>query len=92
MPGRLAVMTGVPAETPVRRPPGLLMASAPVLVLQPAVAVRSCVVPSERMPVACICSVVPAARVVLAGATTMEVSTAVLPLMAAEPGGAVLVA
>ena len=77
-PLRLAGMLAGPPLTPLNSPPGLVTVALPLLDVQVALLVTSCVLPSEKTASACICSVVPAARVALAGVTWSD-CTAALP-------------
>src|SRR5580698_6374927 len=72
-----AVMVAVPLPMVVASPVELMVAMVRSLELQVEELVTSCVVPSENVPVAVNCCVVPEARIGPAGVTVMETRTAV---------------
>jgi len=89
MPPDVAVIVVVPAATGVANPSepaALLIVATPVVdELQVTVVVRFCVVPSENVPVAVNCLVVPLATLGLVGVTAMETSVAAVTVRVVDP-------
>src|SRR5215472_13720565 len=87
-PAWVAVMVSMPSLVPVTRPP---LAPLPTVAmpagdeLQPAVAVKSWVVPSENTPCAVSCTVVPLAIEGFGGVIVIEVSVAAVTVTVADP-------
>lgn len=72
-PSELAVITAVPAVTPIVRPPlATTVATAGLAEVKLAIDVISRELPSENVPVAMSCCVMPMATVGLTGVTAME--------------------
>ena len=88
-PPDVAVIVVVPAATGVANPSepaALLIVATPVVdELQVTVVVRFCVVPSENVPVAVNCLVVPLATLGLVGVTAMETSVAAVTVRVVDP-------
>lgn len=81
----VAVIVLLPAEMDVANP-ALLIVATPVLVeLHVAKFVRSCGVPSENIPVAVNCVVVPCAMLELVGVTSMDTSVALVTVNPVVP-------
>ena len=74
MPLCAAAIVVVPARTPVASPEPLIVATAVLDEDHATWPVRSCVEPSEYLPVALNCCVAPGESEAFAGATVMEVS------------------
>ena len=68
----VALMVVVPAVNAVTRPLLLIAATAVLIEVQVTKLVTSCIVPSEKAPIAVNCRVVPPGMVGLAGVTVME--------------------
>jgi hypothetical protein len=68
----IAKMLALPAATPVASPDVAIVATAGVSEFQVTEAVRFCVLPSEYVPVAVNCCVVPLAMDGLAGVTAID--------------------
>ena len=75
----VTVIVVVPAETPVANPPALIVATPGLPEFHVTWLVTFCVLPSEYVPVAVNCCVVPLPMPGLAGVTAIEVSVAVEP-------------
>ena len=78
-------MVEVPRAAPLTRPPELTVAAAPLLVLQVAVLVTSCVVLSEKWAVAVSCSVPPTWICEVVGATVTDCSVGACTVRLAVP-------
>jgi hypothetical protein len=74
-----------PMPTPSARPAASMVATLVVEELHDAVAVRSTMLPSELVPVAFICCVIPSGSKEFAGVTAMEVSAGVPPAVLSPP-------
>jgi hypothetical protein len=85
MPAETALITLVPAATPVANPPAVIVATVVVTELQVAVPVKFCVELSENVPVAVNCSVVVFAIEGFAGVTAMDTSVATVTVRVVEP-------
>ena len=86
-PFEVALMVAVPTDTLVARPLLFTVATEGVSDAQVAFPVRFFVVPSEKVPVAVNCWVVPNAIEGSAGVTAMDSSTAVVTVSDVFPGG-----
>jgi hypothetical protein len=81
----VAVITDVPAATPVARPPILMVATPIAPDDQVTDAVISCDVPSENVPVAVNCLVRPLAMLGLAGVTVIKLKVAAVTVNVVFP-------
>ena len=75
-PPSVALIVEVPVATPVASPAAVIVATAGVAEAHVTWLVRSCVVLSEKVPVAVNCSVSPLATLGLAGVTAIDCRTA----------------
>lgn len=74
----------VPVSAPDSRPVELILATAGFEVVQLTDVVKSCALPSWKIPVAVSCSFVPAAKEGVAGVTEIEIRGAVKTVKVAE--------
>ena len=81
----LAVMVELPGPAPDAWPLLVTLATAAFDEVHVAEPVRSCVLPSLKVPVAANCCVVPNASEGFAGVTTIDCSTAAVIVSGAEP-------
>jgi hypothetical protein len=81
----VAVTSVLPIFTPVAKPLGLTVATVVTVATQPTELVRSFVLPSEKVPVAFSCDVVPLGIEGRAGVTLIETNVAAVTLTVAEP-------
>src|SRR5262249_57458064 len=76
MPPDVALICDVPVATAVASPAAVMVATEVVAEAQVTEPVRSCVEPSEKVPVAVNCRVCPLATLGLAGVTAIDCRTA----------------
>jgi len=85
MPPETALITLVPAATPVANPSAVIVATVVVTELHVAVLVKFCVELSEKVPVAVNCSVVPFTIEGSAGVTAIDTSVAAVTVKVVDP-------
>jgi hypothetical protein len=85
IPPCVAVMVALPTPVPVTRPVGETCPTVRGAEVQLTDCVRSCVVPSVKVPVTVSCTVVPLAIEGLMGAIAMETSVACVTVTVVEP-------
>ena len=83
-PACVAVMVALPTATPVTTPVGSTVAG-PVEVQLNKGAARGCMLPSENVPVAVSCTLVPLAMDGFGGVTVIDVRTAAVTVTVVEP-------
>ncbi len=82
---KVALIEDDPTPAAVARPPVVIVATLVVTELQVALLVRSCVLKSEKVPVAVNCCVNPLAIEGLAGVTAIEVKVGATTVRVVEP-------